>query len=129
MIVDEPKDNLVVLGEILQDLRSTLLGEQQFSFRVSRDERHDLTALQRPREGAGPGVFESNVPRSALVVTGVVRREDGLRGLGDRAAQSWKLAGLGEDLDPISHANEGFDGLYVTSYVHRTMCNRAYCVI
>src|SRR5207249_10459393 len=41
MAVDEPKDNLVVLGEIRQDLRLTLLGEQQFSFRVGRDERQD----------------------------------------------------------------------------------------
>src|SRR5205814_9345083 len=72
MAVDEPKYNLVILGEIRQDLRLTLLGEQQFSFRVGRDERHDSTALQRPREGAGPGVFEPKVTRSALVVPGVV---------------------------------------------------------
>src|SRR5437016_14593750 len=58
MAVDEPKDNRVVLGEIRQDLLLTLLGVEQLSFRVGRDEWHALTALQRPRDVERPGVSE-----------------------------------------------------------------------
>src|SRR5205823_4771954 len=110
-VVDEAEDDLAVLGELLEYPRLPLPGKEQFPFRVGGNERNDLTAFQRLCEGARTGVFESQVTRSALVVAGVVCRQDRLRGLRHRPAQAGQDPGFHEDLEAIAHAEHGLTRL------------------
>src|SRR2546427_745240 len=110
-VVDEPEHDLLVLDELPEDVLLTRSREQELALGVGGDHLQDAAAGDLRNKRTPAAVLLPEEARPALVVAGVVDREDGLRGLRHRSPEGGEEPRLDEDLESVADAEHGLPRL------------------
>src|SRR3990170_1151700 len=121
LVIDVAEDDLVVLDELPEQSLLPAPRQEELPLRVRGDERDHASLPQPPGERARAALLEPEEARAALVVTGVVRREDGLGLRGHRPLETGEEARLHEHLEAVAHAKHRLARLDELDEVHREL--------